>query len=152
MSESLAHRLYDSCPVFVQNMACSLVGLKIKWERYNRHFGRYLRWLHETERWSADRIHAHQDENLRRIVRWAYESVPFYKKWYDEHGVHPDAIHGQDDLHRLPILTNDSWRAMLSESIDRAIQRYCDWPSFIRTAADSPLRHCWTSRQWHPAS
>lgn len=117
MSESLAHRLYASCPVFVQNMACSLVGVKIKWERYNRHFDRYLKWLRGTERWSADRIHTHQDENLRRIVRWAYETVPFYRKWYDDHGVHPDAIRAQDDLQRLPILTKQTVREHRHEMI-----------------------------------
>jgi len=117
MSESLTHRLYALCPVFVQNIACSLVGVKLKWERYNRHFGRYLKWLHETEGWSADRIRAHQDENLRRIVRWAYENVPFYKEWYDVQGIQPDAIRTQDDLHKLPILTKQTVRAHQREMI-----------------------------------
>jgi phenylacetate-CoA ligase len=47
-------------------------------------------------------IRALQSYNLSRMVRRAYENVPFYRRKMDEMGVRPEDIQSVDDLSRLP--------------------------------------------------
>jgi len=52
-------------------------------------------WLTAAER------RAQQDAKLRRLVRHAYETVPFYRARMQHAGVKPDDIRSQDDLSKL---------------------------------------------------
>ena len=111
--------VYSKMPICVQNLAFSIYGAKIRRERYNKHFHHKLAELIESERWDAARIRAFQDEKTRWIVKHAYETVPFYRRWYDMHGVHPDMINGIDDLHNLPILTKQIVREHQAELVSK---------------------------------
>ena len=66
-----------------------------------------------------------QDEKLRRLVRHAYRSVPYYRVKMQESGLRPEDIRSQDDLHKLPFLTKDDVRRhlhfdMLQEGVSHA--------------------------------
>ncbi|MCC6216959.1 MAG: glycosyltransferase [Polyangiaceae bacterium] len=66
-----------------------------------------------------------QDEKLRRLVRHAYRSVPYYRERMRGAGLHPDDIRGQADLHKLPLLSKTDVREnlyfdILSEAHDKA--------------------------------
>ena len=47
-------------------------------------------------------LRAWQDARLRRLVLHAYESVPFYRRLFDRHRLHPRHIRGVRDLELLP--------------------------------------------------
>jgi phenylacetate-CoA ligase len=51
-----------------------------------------------------------RDRQLRRMVQHAYRNVPYYRALYDEHGVHPDAIRGAEDMPLLPTVTKTHFR------------------------------------------
>ncbi|MBU1694631.1 MAG: phenylacetate--CoA ligase [Verrucomicrobia bacterium] len=51
-----------------------------------------------------------QGERLRDAVRRAYESVPFYRKKLDAHGVKPSDIRGLDDIVKLPFTMKEDFR------------------------------------------
>ena len=53
MSAGLADRLYPRLPVWAQNAACGVYGLREARVRFGRGFRRRLEWLTETEGWSA---------------------------------------------------------------------------------------------------
>ena len=53
---------------------------------------------------TRDELREHHSERLRELVTWAYESVPFYRRKYDECGVHPRDINSIDDIVKLPII------------------------------------------------
>lgn len=66
-----------------------------------------------------------QDEKLRRLVRHAYRNVPYYRSRMQELGLRPEDIRGQDDLHKLPMLTKDEVRRhlyfdIMSENHDKS--------------------------------
>ncbi len=61
---------------------------------------------------TRDELRDLYSEQLKRLVSWAYESVPFYKKKYDEHGVHPGDITGIDDITKLPIICKDDLKGL----------------------------------------
>ncbi len=52
---------------------------------------------------TREAIQTFQGEQLRRLVRHAYDKVPYYRKLFDRSGVRPDAIRGREDLHLIPV-------------------------------------------------
>jgi len=43
-----------------------------------------------------------QQERIRKIVRYAYRNVPFYRKRFGEAGVKPESIRSLDDVPKIP--------------------------------------------------
>jgi phenylacetate-CoA ligase len=66
--------------------------------------------LDAAERMSVDELRALQLERLRWTLAHAYLNVPFYRKKFDEAGVHPDDCRGFEDLIRFPVTTKDDLR------------------------------------------
>lgn len=122
MSQSFSERLYDRLPALLQNVACSAVGYRESRIRFGAAFDKRLSWLLETERWSAAQIAAYQDEQLREMVRHAYDTVPFYRARMQGAGLAPEDIRTVADLPKLPILTKEevraNHRAMVSSAAD----------------------------------
>jgi len=67
-------------------------------------------WEEEYEAMPIEELKALQLERLKRIVRYAYERVPYYRKTFDEAGITPDSIKSLDDLQRIPFTTKDTLR------------------------------------------
>lgn len=85
--------------------------------------------LNATQWLSPAQVRELQDEKLRRLIRHAYRCVPYYRVRMQEQNLRPEDIRGQDDLHKLPLLTKDDVRRhlhfdMLQEGVSPAdIQR-----------------------------
>jgi phenylacetate-CoA ligase len=60
---------------------------------------------------SAAELREFQDARLRRLLCHAYESVPFYRKLFDRHRLHPRHIRGTIDLDLIPTVTKQDLRA-----------------------------------------
>ena len=96
---------YNALPVFAQNLVCDAYGVKMQRERFNSAFRARLHELRETEWWPAARIAEYQDAQVRKLVKHAYDTVPFYRARMQAHGVTPADIRGVADLQLLPITT-----------------------------------------------
>jgi phenylacetate-CoA ligase len=48
-----------------------------------------------------------RDRRIRRLVRYAARSVPYYRQWFAREGIDPRQIRGAHDLDRLPLLDRD---------------------------------------------
>jgi phenylacetate-CoA ligase len=66
--------------------------------------------LEPIETASRDEIAALQLERLRWSLRHAYENVPFYRRSFDLHDVHPDDLKALEDLQRFPFTTKQDLR------------------------------------------
>ena len=64
----------------------------------------------EIERMPREELTKLQDERLLKQVRHAWEDVPYYRKKMEAHGVTPDDIKSQKDLHKLPFLSKADLR------------------------------------------
>jgi phenylacetate-CoA ligase len=110
--------IYNSLPSFIQNVACSAVGYKIKKHRYSKRFFKYLEWLEETQYWSKEKIREYQEEQLEKTILHAYNTVPYYNKLFYSLKLKPKDIKNSEDLYKLPILTKqtvrDNWLEFLS--------------------------------------
>jgi phenylacetate-CoA ligase len=146
MPDSLAERLYYRLPVFCQNAAFSLYGLRLWRTRFSRHFYERLGQLRESEYWDAQRIAQFQDAQVRDLVRHAYQRVPFYRRWYDEHGVDPYQIQRCEDLKKLPVLTKDTVRKCQEEMISSQYPRRSLSVGLTSGTTGTPLR-IWRTKQ-----
>jgi len=53
---------------------------------------------------------------IREVMRYAWEHAPFYRRKWDEAGIHPDHVRSLEDFERVPVVT----KAELRQSQDRA--------------------------------
>lgn len=67
-------------------------------------------WNQQMECMDAEAMRALQGERLRRIVRYTYDHVEFYRQRMDAAGISPDDIRGIDDLHLLPFMQKQDLR------------------------------------------
>lgn len=90
-----------------------------------RNVERYVETLEATQWLSPADLRALQDEKLRRLVRHAYRSVPYYRTRMQAAKLRPEDIRGQADLHKLPLLSKADVRRhlhfdMLQEGVSHA--------------------------------
>ena len=64
----------------------------------------------ERECMDREELKKLQLERLKKVVKYAYDNVDFYKKLYDEAGVKPEDIKTLDDIQKLPFITKDDLR------------------------------------------
>ena len=50
------------------------------------------------EAWPREKLQELQDEQLRRMVHYVYEHVPFYRTMFHTKGIEPGDIHSVEDL------------------------------------------------------
>jgi phenylacetate-CoA ligase len=85
----------------------------------------YYETLLKTQWLSLAETRELQDEKLRRLIRHAYRNVPYYRAKMQALGLRPEDIRGQQDLHKLPLLTKADVRKhlyfdIMSENHDKA--------------------------------
>jgi phenylacetate-CoA ligase len=87
--------------------------------------GRFLQTAAAVQRHSrASRaeVKEYQDAQLRRLVVHAYENVPYYRRLFDRHRLHPRHIRGTVDLDLIPITSKQVMRGRpAAELIDRRL-------------------------------
>ncbi|WP_234571739.1 phenylacetate--CoA ligase family protein [Rhodohalobacter sp. 614A] len=123
MPDSFIENIYYKLPYSLQNIAVSLYGLKLKKDRYSARFSDHLEFLKESEWKSREQIETYQNEKITQLIHHAYHIVPFYKKWYDEHGVNISQIKTVDDLQKLPVLTKEMVKKNQEELISNKFEK-----------------------------
>lgn len=66
--------------------------------------------LHEIEHASVDELRALQLQRLKWSLAHAYENSPFYRRRFDDHGVHPDDLKSLADLAAFPFTSKAELR------------------------------------------
>jgi len=61
--------------------------------------------LKESERWPQKKLDELQWKRFKEIIDFAYHHSPYYKKIWDEAGIHPDDIKTRQDISKIPIIT-----------------------------------------------
>ncbi|MBS3816448.1 MAG: phenylacetate--CoA ligase [Candidatus Thermoplasmatota archaeon] len=57
-----------------------------------------------------DEIKEKQEEKMMKMVRYAYNNVPMYKKKFKEENITPDDINSLKDVHKIPFTVKDDLR------------------------------------------
>jgi len=69
--------------------------------------------------WNRDRLIEYQHKRLRKIIKYAYDYVPFYHKKFRKLGIKPTEIKTKEDLNKLPIIQRNEIRKNLREMISK---------------------------------
>lgn len=64
-----------------------------------------------------------QEKKLRKIVKFAYENVPFYKRSFDKNKLNPDDIKTLSDLKKIPVITKNDIRDNYDDFIAKAVDQ-----------------------------
>ena len=70
--------IYSSLPYWLQNIAVSLHGYKLKRQRFNDDFYKILDFLNSTQGWSKEQIRSYKEEHIFKILEQAYNHCPHY--------------------------------------------------------------------------
>jgi len=109
-------RAYDRMPYSVQNLLTSARGWFLTRNRYAPRMFSLLRELRSHERWTVEEINAFQLQALRKIIKHARTTSPFYAD-YPECNIRSSA-----DLRRFPVLTRELVRENGDRISSRAVQ------------------------------
>ena len=63
--------------------------------------------LSKTQWWPLEDLQELQELRLRKIVAYAYNHLPGYRKKFDQAGVSPKQIRSLDDLPKIPVITRE---------------------------------------------
>jgi len=81
------------------------------------HFLEKTQWLSRRE---IDRL---QNENLRALLKHAYDTVPYYRRVFRERGLSPSDIKSVNDLVKLPVLTKADVRNNFGDLVSRGFPK-----------------------------
>ena len=59
-------------------------------------------WNPILETLPEEKIQALQLKKFRRMVKWAYDDSPFYRRFYQQEGLEPGDIKNFEDIHKVP--------------------------------------------------
>ena len=146
--------LYHRSPVFFQNVMASVYGYKKNRYRFAhpkaQHWSEFYQ---STKTWSEERLCEYQWSELKRTLKHAEQTVPFYRDRFRDCGVSADDIKSPEDMARIPYVTKsdiaDHGRSMISElygddeveshptsgSTGMPMNLYCDRESMARNFA-----------------
>lgn len=118
-----AAAVYRMAPVWGQNLLLSAFGAMLERERYSGRYSEYRELLARTEWLSHSELEAYQDERLREVVLHAYQTVPYYRRTFDERKLKPADIRTQADLHKIPLLTRNDIKGCFNQLWSRDVAR-----------------------------
>lgn len=71
----------------------------------SKEYKEYLDFFKDTYDWEKEKIDNWQFDKVREMLLYAYEHVPFYKKYYDDNGVNPYLVKSWTDFEKIPCIT-----------------------------------------------
>ena len=77
-----------------------------------------------------EKLRSLQTERMAKILRRAYENVPFYKESFDSMGVTPDSFQTLEDIAKFPFTIKTNLR-------DRSIWHCLPWPPVRSTTSST---------------
>jgi len=79
------------------------------------HTMRCLKQLEQSQWWPPERIEQLQSGRLQRLIHYACERVPYYRRLMQSSGISPESIRSAADLPLLPVLTKAAMREHTAE-------------------------------------
>jgi len=107
MENRLTRTIYNSSPIFLQNIFLSILGYQNKKRRFNEVFYRKLDFLKESQWFSRTELENYQDAIFVKLIEHAYDTVPYYRNSMKKLGLAPRDVKSKEEL-KLPILTKEA--------------------------------------------
>ena len=99
--------------------------------------------LHSNQWLPIQELEKIQLKKLKKVLSYSYDKVPFYRKYYDQHGVHPNDLKSLEDIRRFPIITKELARdTPLEERMSEYVQYEVVVPFLEKGLLPSRQRSC----------
>ena len=115
--------IYNISPHFIKSISRKLYSKFRKPIWKNPEFLKLYNFLQESQWWSKEKLEEYQMRQLEKLLKHAYENVPYYRRVFDERRLKPKDIQDFDDFKKLPYLTKDDVRKNLKDLIARNIPK-----------------------------
>jgi len=104
-------------------MAAGWVKRKISphWLWESKEFKKYFDFIQQSQWWSLEELKAYQLEQLKSLVKFSYENVPYYQRSFREKRIHPSDIKTLEDIQLLPLITKEEVRSHVDEFIPNGV-------------------------------
>lgn len=108
----LTTSIYNSAPVFMQNLAVTAFGLGWRQRRFGGVFQEELKRFKDREAFSEKQWNEYSTRKLQKLLKHAFETVPFYKEFFSKAGFDHTSFHDFQisDISRLPFLEKNELR------------------------------------------
>jgi len=100
----------------VRNILYENVVLPVSDLVTGQHVSASLRFLKKSELWTRQQIDDYQNDRLRKLIKHAVTTVPYYRDLFKQLGLTPDDIQTKEDLRKIPIVDKTIMR---KEGIER---------------------------------
>ncbi len=145
MENSVTRRVYDKAPVWLQNVAVGLAGLKMYQQRYgNAIFKEAIEFLEQSLKFSKTEMDEYREEQLQILIQHSYDTVPYYKELFSNAGLSPDDIKHSEDLKLLPVLMKETVRVNGEKMLSCDVQRRDLISVHTSGTTGKPLSFWWT--------
>src|SRR5262249_49487483 len=102
--------IYRRSPIALQTIFLNLKAVEPYFERYGKKFRKLFEEFDGNQWLTATQLESYQEEQLRKIINHAYETVPYYSDLMRSLKLHPSDIKSKADLGKLPTLTKEDIR------------------------------------------
>lgn len=96
--------VYGRMPVILQEVMLNAKAMELYLERYGPRFWRMAGEFEANQWLSPGELERYQEIRLQRLVKHAYENVPYYNDLMKRRRLLPDDIRSLGDLQKLPVL------------------------------------------------
>ncbi len=112
---------YLRFPLILQNASCSFEGWRLRRFRHGDAFSGMLQQAEARSFWPVEQTQIFRDQRVQSLVRHCAESVPFYRRQFQELGVSAEDIRTLEDLRCLPILTKQEVQSIGPDLVSQSI-------------------------------
>ena len=105
--KSWQEELYYRSPVFIQNAAVTLLGMKLKRERYTSDGDNMLLLLLRTQNYTAEEMCQYQNREFVKLARHAISNTEYYSNWAKKQGINAQDIKSLSDIKQFPVIEKD---------------------------------------------
>ncbi|MBL7828087.1 MAG: phenylacetate--CoA ligase family protein [Saprospiraceae bacterium] len=111
--------LYDNLPAPLQNLAVSTYGLGWQRRRFGGLFEAHLQSFRQRDGWSESQFLDYQTMGLRKVLKHAFDTVPYYKKRWKEVGITTSKLEAFElqNLPQLPLLEKADLRTYCTSDL-----------------------------------
>lgn len=117
-------KIYDRLPVWGQNLACTLEGVRVNKRKHGKRVQNKIPEYLERGDWTYAQLSTYRDAQLSKMIEHCYRHVPYYHKLFKELGIDYHNIKTLDDLKALPILTKatvkDNFEDFLADNVNHS--------------------------------
>lgn len=107
--------IVKSSPYPIQQGIKHVYGLLPPRIRYGRVFWETYKFLQKSQWWNRKKLEEYQMQQLKNLLKHAYENVPYYRRIFNENGIKPKNIQNFSDFCTIPFLTKEIIRENLEE-------------------------------------